>query len=124
MGWAARRFSTSYRVPMQVDPNDDRLFTHLLTILSVSAAMVGVCLTAIGITGVFKELRGFETICDDLMAADSFLFLATAVLCFVGLRTPLRKRCHAVVLAVDVLFCFALVLMAVVCGVFVWLVVI
>ncbi|MBV8267921.1 MAG: hypothetical protein JO252_16465 [Planctomycetaceae bacterium] len=123
MDWTARRCSTSYRLPMQDDPNDDRLFTHLLTILSVSAAMVGACLTAIGIIGVFKVLKRFETICDDLMAADSFLFLATAVLCFVGLRTPLRKWCRAVVLAVDVLFCFALVLMAAVCGVFVWLVI-
>ena len=80
-------------------------------------------MTAIGIIGVFKSLKQFETICDDLMAVDAFLFLATAVLCFVGLRTPLRKRCRAVVLAVDVLFCFALLLMAAVCGVFVWLVI-
>jgi hypothetical protein len=107
---------------MHDDPIDDRLFAHLLTILSVSASMVGVCLTAISIFGVFKSLAQVETISDDLMVADSILFLATAVLCFLGLRTPLRKWCRAVVLAVDVLFCFALVLMAAVCGVFVWLV--
>ena len=40
MGWAARRRSNSSGLPMQDDPNDERLFTHLLTILSVSAAMV------------------------------------------------------------------------------------
>ena len=106
---------------MQDDPINDRLFTHLLTILSVSAGMVGACLTAIGITGVFQALKRFETICDDLMAADSLLFVATAVLCFVGLRTPQQKWSRAVVLAIDVLFCFALVLMATVCGMFVWL---
>ncbi len=122
MGWAARRYSTSYGLLMHDDPIDDRLFAHLLTILSVSASMVGVCLTAISIFGVFKSLAQVETISDDLMVADSILFLATAVLCFLGLRTPLRKWCRAVVLAVDVLFCFALVLMAAVCGVFVGLV--
>ena len=107
---------------MHEEPLDDRLVTHMLTILSVSAGMVGVCLTAIGLIGIVKSLNRFETLCDDLLAADSVMFLVTSVLCFVGLRTPLRKRCSSIALVVDCIFCIALGLTAIACGLLVYVV--
>ena len=74
---------------MQEDPGDERLYHHLTTILSVSGAMVGVCLSTIGIIGMIKSLRQFDTLCDDLLAADAFLFLSSAILSFLLVRTPL-----------------------------------
>jgi hypothetical protein len=58
--------------------DDGRYFTHLLTVLSVSAGMVGVCLTAIGLIGVMKSLSRVETIVDDLLAISAMLFMVTA----------------------------------------------
>ena len=108
---------------MQEDPGDERLYHHLTTILSVSGAMVGVCLSAIGILGMIKSLRRFDTLCDDLLAADAFLFLATSILSFLVVRTPLlwRHR-HPVAVGIDGIFCLALVVMVTVCGMLVWVV--
>jgi hypothetical protein len=107
---------------MQEDPGDERLYHHLTTILSVSGAMVGVCLSAIGILGVIKTLRRLDTICDELLAADSFLFLSTAILSFVVVRTPLWRRRHRVAVGIDGIFCLALIVMVMVCGMLVWVV--
>ena len=37
-------------MPRELQTEDDRNYAHLLTLLSVSAAMVGVCLTAVGLS--------------------------------------------------------------------------
>jgi len=36
---------------------DERIYAHLLTLLSVSAAMVCVCMTAIGLVSVIEALN-------------------------------------------------------------------
>ena len=107
---------------MQDDPGDERLSQHLTTILSMSGGMVGVCLSAIGILGMIKSLRQINTICDDLLAADTFLFLSTALLSFLVVRTPLWRRRRSVAVAIDGIFCLALVGMVTVCGMLVWVV--
>lgn len=107
---------------MHHDPVDERLTTHLLTILSVSAGMVGVCLTAIGLLGIVKSINRLESLCDDLLAFVSLLFLLAATLSFVGLRTPLRKRAATIALVVDWVFCSALALTSVACALLVWVV--
>lgn len=44
-------------------------------IFTVSSAMVGVCLTVIGIIRLLITLRKTDTIADDLLSADAALFL-------------------------------------------------
>jgi hypothetical protein len=107
---------------MADDDTRQHLSVHLLTMLSVSSGMVGVCLTAIGIIGVIKASRRLETVWDDLMVVDAVLFLSAALLSFLGLRTPLRKRERAIAVAVDCTFCVGLILMVATCGVLVWVV--
>jgi hypothetical protein len=107
---------------MQDDPGDERLTGHLTTILSVSGGMVGVCLSAIGILGVIKTMKRVDTICDDLLAVDAFLFLTSAILSFLVVRTPLWQRRRRVAVAIDGIFCTALVGMVAVCGLLVWVV--
>jgi len=94
---------------------DERLATHLLTMLSVSAGMVGVCLTANGLLGISRPLTREESLCDDILAINSLVYLSTAGLCFAGLRTPLRLKANSVALAVDVTFCIGLCLTTVAC---------
>ena len=105
---------------MSDEPNEDQLFFHLQTVMSIAAALVGVCLTVIGLIGVIKSQTKIETLCDDLMAADALLFLLAVLLSYAGLRTPLRRRCARVAIVVDVIFCLGLATMVLACTLLVW----
>ena len=107
---------------MQEDHTDERLYTHLSTLLAVSAGMVGVCLTAISLIGIFEFHSKIDTLLDEVLAVDSILYLTTSLLVFVALRTPLKKRSSAIALAADLDFSLALILTAISCGLLAWLV--
>ena len=102
--------------------DDDRFLTHLLTVLSVSAGMVGVCLTAIGLIGVMKSLGRVETVVDDLLAISSMLFMVTAVLSFLGMRTNLTKSWRSFARTLDGVFCVGLVLVGIATLLLTWVV--
>jgi hypothetical protein len=93
--------------------NDDRTYTHLLTLLSVSAAMVGVCLTAISLVSVFDALRKLEGIVDDLLAIGALLFSIVTLLSFLGIRTNVRKSWPRYTLVLDALFCIGITMMVI-----------
>ena len=63
-------------------PDSGGLSTH---ILPTSATMVGVCVTVIGIVKLFHA-GALGIYVDKLLALDSALFVASAVLSFVSLR--------------------------------------
>jgi hypothetical protein len=85
-------------------------------IFSVSAGMVGVCLTVIGLLRVVITLRQTDTFADDLLAMDAFLFLIACLSSYWGLRTRSVKRMYRVERFADIAFILALILMVVVCG--------
>ncbi len=84
-------------------------------ILSVSAAMVGVCLTVIGLLQVVITIKKADTIGDNLLAADAVLFLISCLLSYWALRTRTQRRMHSVERVADVVFMLALFLMVGVC---------
>jgi hypothetical protein len=84
-------------------------------ILSVSAAMVGVCLTVIGVLRVVVTIQKADTVADNLLAFDALLFLTSAMLSYWALRTRTRRRMHNVERVADAVFMTALALMAAVC---------
>ena len=84
-------------------------------ILSVSAAMVGVCLTVIGLLRVVISLQKEDMFGDDLLAADAVLFLISCLLSYWALRTRTIRRMHTVERIADAVFMLALVLMVIVC---------
>jgi hypothetical protein len=93
-------------------PEDEQWYHwHLLTLLSVSAAMVGVCLTAIGLVGILKSLRALEVVVDDLLAVAALFFMSVTFLSFLGLRTRLRESWRGFSLTVDILFCLGLLVL-------------
>jgi hypothetical protein len=65
-------------------------------IFTVSAAMVGVCLTVIGLLRVVITLRKSDTVADDLLALDSVLFLLSCLSSYWVLRTRSVRRMHQV----------------------------
>jgi hypothetical protein len=84
---------------------------------TVSSAMVGVCLTVIGLIRVVITLGKIDTLADDLLAADAFLFLVACVLSYWALRTRSIRRMHRVEKFADGIFILAMILMTAVCGV-------
>jgi hypothetical protein len=92
---------------------------HDLTIhvFSISAGMVGVCLTAIGILRLVAVQSKAQTLGDDFLAADAVLFVLTCFLSFWSFKTgqvQLRRRLR---LIVDSLFMLGLVVMVGVCAI-------
>ena len=92
-----------------------------LHIFTASAAMVGVCLTSIGLFRVVNWLGHLvDTLGDDLLAMDAFVFLAACVLAYVALRNRAMRRHDQIERLADALFLSGLGLMAMVCGLIVW----
>jgi len=60
-------------------------------IFTVSSAMVGVCLTVIGLIRVVITFGKADTVADDLLAADAFLFLLSCLLSYSALRTRSKR---------------------------------
>jgi hypothetical protein len=98
----------------EMKPEDDeRLYTHLLTLLSVSAAMVGVCLTAIGLVSVIEAIKRVEHIVDDLLAVATIAFSVVTLLSFLGIRTRIRRTWPRYMLVLDILFCIGIATMVI-----------
>jgi hypothetical protein len=85
-------------------------------IFSVSAALVGVCLTVISVVRVVITTEGIDTVADDMLAADALLFLTSCLLAYWAMRSHTEKRMRLVERAADAVFIVGLLLMAAVCG--------
>ena len=92
---------------------EDDICIHIFT---VSSAMVGVCLTVIGLIRVVITLGKIDTITDDLLAGDAFLFLVACLLSYWALRTRGIRRMHRMERFADGIFILAMILMTAVCG--------
>jgi hypothetical protein len=93
---------------------EEDICVHIFT---VSAAMVGVCLTVIGLIRVVITVGKMDTIADDLLAADAFLFLVSSLLAYWALRTPTVRRMHRVERLADITFLFAMAVMVGICAI-------
>ncbi len=96
---------------------EEDLCIHIFT---ASAAMVGVCLTVIGLIRVVLSFHGGRTIADDILALDALLFLLSCLLSYFSLRTRSTRRMYIVERLADGIFLTGLVLMAFVCGLIVF----
>jgi len=86
-------------------------------IFTVSSAMVGVCLTVIGLIRVVITLGTADTLADDLLAADALLFLVSCLLSYWALRSRGLRRMHRLEKIADGIFIVAMIGMVVVCAV-------
>lgn len=85
-------------------------------IFTVSSAMVGVCLTVIGLVRVVVTLGKADTLADDLLATDALLFLLSGLLAYVALRSRGIRRMHRIERAADAIFILAMLVMVTICG--------
>lgn len=98
----------------------DQIYIQIFT---VSGAMVGVCLTVIGIFQVIFKIDKLNTLGDNLVALAGALFLTACILSYFALRARSINRSAALEKATDVVFLVALGLMAVLCFLVVYAVV-
>lgn len=85
-------------------------------IFTVSSAMVGVCLTVIGLVRVVITLGKADTFADDLLAADALLFLASCFLSYAALRSRGTRRMHRLERIADGIFIVAMIVMVIICA--------
>lgn len=85
-------------------------------IFTVSSAMVGVCLTVIGLIRVVITLGKADTLADDFLASDALLFLTSCLLSYAALRARNFRRRHLIERTADVVFITAMVVMTVICS--------
>ena len=85
-------------------------------IFTVSAAMVGVCLTVIGVIRVVITIGKADTLADDLLAFDALLFLTSCLLSYGALRARSFRRMHRIERTADIVFITAMVVMTLICG--------
>ena len=85
-------------------------------IFSVSAALVGVCLTVIGLIRVVISTSKVNTLVDDFLAIDAVIFLISCLLSYWALRTRSLYRMHRVERMADAIFLVGLFLMVLICS--------
>jgi len=100
--------------PSSTEQRDHEL---TLQVFGISAGMVGVCLTAIGILRLVAQQAQVETIGDNLLAVDAVLFVLCCFLCFWSFKTRHTRLRRGLRIAIDVLFMLALTLMVAVCAI-------
>ena len=107
---------------MEGETNGDRdRDTHLeqdicIHIFTVSSAMVGVCLTVIGLIRVVITLGRADTLADDLLAGDALLFLISCLLSYWALRSRSVRRMHRLEKIADGIFILAMIGMVIICA--------
>lgn len=85
-------------------------------IFTVSSAMVGVCLTVIGLVRVVITLGKGDLLADDLLAGDAMLFLIACFLSYAALRSRGVRRMHKLERLADAVFIVAMIVMVGICA--------
>ena len=101
----------------QRDPDTHLEHDISIHIFTVSSAMVGVCLTVIGLIRVVITLGRADTLADDLLAADALLFLISCLLSYWALRSRGSRRMHRLEKIADGIFIVAMIGMVIICAV-------
>lgn len=94
---------------------EQREHEFMMHVFSISAGMVGVCLTAIGILRLVVTQTKVQTLGDDLLAVDAVLFGICCFLSFGTFKARLKRLRQQLRLLGDVIFLVALVIMVCAC---------
>jgi hypothetical protein len=73
-------------------------------IFAVSAGLVGVCLTVVGLFHIFRQPGMAESIADNLVAMDAMVFLFACLFAYLALRSDLESRWRRLERYADVMF--------------------
>lgn len=99
--------------PASNEPREQQL---AIVVLSISAGLVGVCLTAIGLLRVHTGVAKVATIGDELLALDASLYMVCCLFAFWAIKTKRSRTRRVLGVLMDLLFMLALGFMVIVCG--------
>jgi hypothetical protein len=106
--------------PQQQQQEHELTLALYSQMFAVAGAMVGVCLTVIGVIRLIIEVKGYRTIADDLVAVDGILFLLACVSSFFMLRVRDQGHRRMFRVLTDIVFLLAMVLMMAICVLITW----
>lgn len=95
-----------------LEKQEDVISPH---IFSVSATMIGVCLTVIGIINVISTYKKIITIADDLTAFSALIFLCSCTTSYFAMRKKVKKHRYLLERISDSVFLIGLSLVAFIC---------
>ena len=98
------------------DPDTNLEQDICIHIFTVSSAMVGVCLTVIGLIRVVITFGRADTLADDFLAVDALLFLISCLLSYWALRSRSVRRVHRLEKIADGIFILAMIGMVIICA--------
>ena len=104
---------TADKPPARAAHLDEDICVHIFT---TSAAMLGVCMTVVGVLHVVTVLRNVDTLGDDLLSVNSLVYLGACLSAYWALRTRRRKRNQFLEGLDDWLFLLGLLLSAIATG--------
>lgn len=84
-------------------------------ICPISAAMVGVCLTGIGLLRVVISVSQTNNLADDLLSLNAVIFLIATLSSYFALRSSTHKRLHRLEMIADKAFIAAMALLTAIC---------
>ena len=99
----------------QETTNEYKEFDLTIHIFSVSAALLGVCLTVIGLFVISHRLSPVKSLGEKLLAVDASIFLTTCMLAYFSLRIRRKQRQHLLERIAEEVFFFGLIMMAFIC---------
>jgi hypothetical protein len=85
-------------------------------VFTVSATLVGVCLTVIGIFIMSRRLAHVKSFGEVLLAIDAFLFLSACFLSYAALKSRRKGRRHRLERLAEEIFFAALAFMVFICA--------
>lgn len=90
----------------------DDICIHIFT---VSATLVGVCLTVIGVLRIVKRLQGVAILADQVLSVNAIGFLAACAVAYAALRAEGVQRRRRLERSADIVFLCSLAMMTIVC---------
>ncbi len=96
---------------------DEDICVH---IFATSAAMLGVCMTVVGVLHVVVVMRNVDTIADDLLSVNAMVYLLACLSAYWAMRTKRKRRNQQLEHVADALFLLGLVMSTIATGIITW----
>jgi hypothetical protein len=101
---------------LNTEPSKEGIIVDMTVhIFSVSATLVGACLTVISLFIISRSLNNIRRVGESLLALDAIIFLFTCSLAYTALSMRKKKRQHQLEKVAEWLFFSGLLVMATVC---------
>jgi len=99
----------------QTQPPPPSTHDHLPHLFAVSAGLMGVSLSGIGLFGIHSQMRAVASLGEEMLAMTATIFGGSCGAAYLGMRARLSGRKHLLHRFAEGLFLLGLVLMAAVC---------